>query len=211
MNRSPLDRRGVIIAVAASGLFAPVAARAGGARNAEAELFVQTEGQKALSIVTDRSLSAAARQAAFRQMIDRLADFQRISGFVLGKYGRVITPAQRQRFNAVFKGYAQRLFQTSLAGFKGNRLQVTGSVIRGPGDTVVNAVVSGDPRSGPLSVAWRVLGAQGTFKAVDVQARGVWLAITLQQDFVSTIDNAGGDIELLIARLEADAAPGRRP
>jgi phospholipid transport system substrate-binding protein len=209
MNRSSLNRRGVIIA--ASSLVAPVTAWAAAVRNAEAELFVQTEGQRALSIVTDRSLSAAARESAFRQMIDRLADFQRISGFVLGKYGRVITPAQRQRFNAVFKGYAQRLFQTSLAGFKGNQLQVTGSVVRGTGDTVVNTVISGDPRNGPMPVAWRILGALGTFKAVDVQARGVWLAITLQQDFVSTIDNAGGDIEVLIARLEADAAPGRRP
>jgi phospholipid transport system substrate-binding protein len=211
MNASILDRRGVILAVAAAGLFAPVAARASGVRNAEAELFVQTEGQKALSIVTDRTLNAAARDAAFRLMIDRLADFQRISGFVLGKYSRAITPAQRQRFNAVFKGYAQRLFQSSLAGFKGNRLQVTGSVIRAPGDAVVNAVVSGDSRGGPVAVAWRVLGAPGSFKAVDVQVRGVWLAITLQQDFVSTIDNAGGNIEVLIARLEADAAPARRP
>ena len=210
MNPLPLNRRGVVAALAASGLFAP-AAHARAARNAEAEQFVQTEGQRALLIVTDRNLSAAAREAAFRQMIDRLADFQRISGFVLGKYARVITPAQRQRFNAVFRGYAQRLFQTSLAGFKGNQLQVTGSVVRGPGDTVVNTVVKGDARSGAMPVAWRVLGAPGTFKAVDVQARGVWLAITLQQDFISTTDNAGGDIEVLIGRLEADAPPGRRP
>ena len=211
MKRSPLNRRGVITAFAVSSLFAPVSARARAVRNPEAEQFVQTEGQKALSIVSVRSLSTAARESAFRQMIDRLADFQRISSFVLGKYARIITPAQRQRFNAVFKGYAQRLFQTSLAGFKGSQLQVAGSVVRSPGDTVVNTVVSGDSGSGPMPVAWRVLGAPGTFKAVDIQARGVWLAITLQQDFVSTTDNAGGDIEVLITRLEADATPGRRP
>lgn len=209
MSASTLNRRGVIAALAASGLFAPDAALARAARNAEAEQFVQTEGQKVLSVVASRTLSPPAREAAFRQMIDQLADFHRISGFVLGKYARIITPAQRQRFNAVFKGYAQRLFQTSLAGFKGNQLQIAGSVIRGPSDTVVNTVVSGDPRNGPMPVAWRVLGGPGTFKAVDVQARGVWLAITLQQDFVSTIDNAGGNIDVLIARLEADATPGR--
>lgn len=211
MTQTPSNRRGMIAALAASGLILPTFALARAARNTAAEQFVQTEGQKALSIVSDRRLTLAAREAAFRQMIDQLADFQRISGFVLGKYARGITPAQRQRFNGAFKEYAQRLFQTSLAGFKGNKLQITGSVVRSPGDTVVNTVVSGDPRSGPMSVAWRVLGAPGAFKAVDVQARGVWLAITLQQDFVSTIDNAGGDVEVLIARLEADAAPGRRP
>ena len=204
MTLPTLNRRGLVVALAAAGLSAPLVAQARAARDAEAEAFVQTEGQKVLTVVTNRALSPAAREASFRQMIDQLADFQRISGFVLGKYARVITPAQRQRFNAVFKGYAQHLFQTSLAGFKGNQLQVVGSVVRAPGDTVVNAIVSGDPKSAPLTVAWRILGRPGSFKAVDVQARGVWLAITLQQDFVSTIDNGGGNIDVLIARLEAD-------
>jgi len=39
---------------------------------------------------------------------------------------------------------------------------------------------------------------------VDVQVSGVWLAITQQQDFVSTIDNAGGKIDVLIAQLAQD-------
>lgn len=203
MTHPSLTRRGALAALAAGSLLSPTAAQAR-VRDPEAEAFVQREGQKALTVVTNRSLTPAARDAAFRQMIDQLADFQRISGFVLGKYGRVITPAQRQRFNLAFKDYARRLFQTSLEGFKGNQLQVTGSVVRGPGDAVVNTTVTGDPRSGPQVVAWRILGGPGTFKAVDVQTRGVWLAITLQQDFVSTIDNAGGNIDVLIARLEAD-------
>ena len=41
---------------------------------------------------------------------------------------------------------------------------------------------------------------------VDVQVKGVWLAITQQQDFVSTIDNHGGNIDVLIKQLIADAA-----
>ena len=40
---------------------------------------------------------------------------------------------------------------------------------------------------------------------VDVQFKGVWLAITQQQDFVSTIDNAGGNIDVLISQLQRDA------
>jgi phospholipid transport system substrate-binding protein len=52
-------------------------------------------------------------------------------------------------------------------------------------------------------VSWRVLGEGGSWKVVDVQASGIWLAITEQQDFVSTIDNHGGDIDVLIAQLKA--------
>lgn len=198
------DRRHAALGLLAAALTPAVAfART---RDPQAEQFVQTEGQKALSVVANRAVPASARDAAFRQMIDQLADFQRITGFVLGKYARVATPAQRQQFNSVFRVYAQNLFQSHLAGFKGNRLQVTGSVVRGPGDVVVNTTVSGDPNAGPLPVAWRVLGGPGSYKAVDVQTRGVWLAITLQQDFVSTIDNAGGDVTVLITRLQRETA-----
>jgi phospholipid transport system substrate-binding protein len=35
-----------------------------------------------------------------------------------------------------------------------------------------------------------------------VQVSGIWLAITQQQDFVSTIDNAGGNVDVLIGQLE---------
>ena len=35
---------------------------------------------------------------------------------------------------------------------------------------------------------------------------GVWLAITQQQDFVSTVDNAGGNIDVLIGQLRQQAA-----
>lgn len=204
MTRPTLHRREAALSLLAAALV-PTAALAR-ARDALAEAFVQAEGQKALTTVSNRSLSPAARDAAFRQMIDQLADFQRISGFVLGKYARVMTPAQRQQFNSVFRVYAQNLFQTHLAGFKGNQLKVTGSVVRGPGDVVVNTIVSGDRDAGPLTVAWRVLGGPGSYRAVDVQTRGVWLAITLQQDFISTIDNAGGDVTVLINRLQRETA-----
>jgi phospholipid transport system substrate-binding protein len=51
-------------------------------------------------------------------------------------------------------------------------------------------------------VNWRVIrGADGRYKAVDVQVEGVWLAITEQQDFVSTLDNHNGDINVLINQL----------
>lgn len=204
MTRSPFDRRHAALGLLVAAL-TPAAAFAR-ARDLQAEQFVQTEGQKALSVVANRALTAPARDAAFRQMIDQLADFQRITGFVLGKYARVATPEQRRQFNSVFRIYAQNLFQSHLAGFKGDRLQVTGSVVRGPGDVVVNTIVSGDASAGPLPVAWRVLGGPGAYKAVDVQTRGVWLAITLQQDFVSTIDNAGGDVAVLITRLQRETA-----
>jgi phospholipid transport system substrate-binding protein len=108
---------------------------------------------------------------------------------------------QRQRFNQVFRAHVQRVFLKQLVAYRGGQLRVTGSAARSPTDAVINSLVR--VGSTDEAVNWRVLGAPGALKVVDVQAKGVWLAITLQQDFVSTIDNAGGDVEVLVRKLES--------
>ena len=51
-----------------------------------------------------------------------------------------------------------------------------------------------------------IRGADGHYRAVDVSIEGVWLAITEQQDFVSTLDNNHGDINVLIGQLRTQTA-----
>ena len=83
---------------------------------------------------------------------------------------------------------------------------VTGSQVRKPGDVIVVTAFTGAENSQPIDLAWRVLGGGSNWKIVDVQVKGVWLAITQQQDFISTIDNHGGNVDVLINQLVADAA-----
>jgi len=195
-----------VASLAASGQAAPAMAQAapGNGRDPQAEQFVQTNAQKVISVLADRSMSVAQKDATFHREVDAIADVPKITNFVLGKYARTITPQQRQQFASAFRAYAERVYQTRLGDFHGETLKVTGSIVRKPGDVIVNSVVTGGQTSQPLPVAWRVLGSGGSWKVVDVQVKAVWLAITQQQDFVSTIDNAGGDIGVLIARLQRD-------
>lgn len=196
-----------VASLAASGQAGPAMAQAapGNGRDPQAEQFVQTNAQKVISVLADRSMSVAQKNATFHREVDSIADVPKITNFVLGKYARTITPQQRQQFASAFRAYAERVYQTRLGDFHGETLKVTGSIVRKPGDVIVNSVVTGGQTSQPLPVAWRVLGSGGSWKVVDVQVKAVWLAITQQQDFVSTIDNAGGDIGVLIARLQRDS------
>jgi phospholipid transport system substrate-binding protein len=185
---------------------APVAlAQAAGGREPQAEQFVQASAQRVVAVLADRKLSVAQKNATFHDAINELADVPKVTNFVLGKYARTITPAQRQQFATAFRAYAESVYQNRISDYRGEKLTVTGSVIRKPGDVVVNTSISGGQLDKPVAVAWRVQGAAGSWKVVDVQFKGVWLAITQQQDFVSTIDNAGGDIGVLIAQLQRDA------
>jgi len=195
----------LIMLFGALGAAPPALAQDAGGREPQAEQFVQDAAQRVVAVLADRKLSIAQKDATFHQAINELADVPKVTNFVLGKYGRTITPAQRQQFATAFRAYAESVYQNRISDYRGEKLVVTGSVVRKPGDVVVNTAISGGQLDRPVVVNWRVQGAGGSWKVVDVQFKGVWLAITQQQDFVSTIDNAGGDIGVLIAQLQRDA------
>ncbi|TCS14436.1 ABC transporter substrate-binding protein [Caulobacter sp. BK020] len=204
----PTRRFAQLALVALIGLGALSQARpalAQAARDPQAEQFVQTRAQRVITVLADKNQSIAQKKATFHQAIDQLADVPKITNFVLGKYARTVTPDQRQRFAAAFRVYAESVYQNRISDYHGEVLKVTGSTVRKPGDVIVNTTISGGQIGQPLPVAWRVLGGGTSWKVVDIQFKGVWLAITQQQDFVSTIDNAGGNIDVLISQLQRDA------
>jgi phospholipid transport system substrate-binding protein len=184
----------------------PTPAAAQAARDAQAEAFVSSQSQRALAILNNRAMPQAQKAAQFRTFVDQVADVPRITNFVLGKYNRTINPAQRAQFAQVFREYASGVYESRLDEYKGERFQVTGSVVRKPGDVVVNSLVSGGQMREPQTVRWRVIRGPAGWKVVDVEVLGVWLAITQQQDFVATVDNAGGNIDVLIRQLRTQVA-----
>lgn len=198
-----LTRRGLVLAAGGLAL-SPAAALAQAARDSSAEQFVLAAAEKVLGIL--RQPASAQRSSVFDQAIDELVDMPKISGFVLGKYGRTIAPAQRTRFDSVFRRYAEGVYEKRLAEYRHATLKVVGSQVRRPGDVVVHTQLSGGPPGDPLIASWRVTRDGGAWKIIDLEFKGVWLAITQQQDFVSTIDNAGGNVDVLIGQLEREAA-----
>ena len=173
----------------------PAAAQSS-ARDASAEAFVQTEANIALNIL--RSGNVGAEKQQFRAFVDRVADVPRISRFVLGKYARSATPQQMAEFGEVFRAYANGVYESRLGQYGGQGLKVTGSIVRKPGDVVVQSQITG-PKA--QVVQWRVVQSGGGWRVVDVNVAGVWLALTQEQDFVSTLDNNRGDLNVLIRQL----------
>lgn len=210
MSPPPSRRHALRAAAAVLALAAlPRPGRTQGRGDPQAEQFVRTAARQFLQVLSDRGLSVSAKETAIRQLIDQIVDVPRITGFVLGKYARTITPAQRQAFNIAFRAYAESVYQRHISDFRGETLTVAGSVVRKPGDVVVATVIAGGAGREPRNVSWRLLNGGGGWRVVDAQISGVWLAITQQQDFVSTIDNARGDINVLIAQLQNDVRQKR--
>jgi len=190
----------------APGPLSSIAHAQAGARNPAAEQYVQVQAQRALDILSQHRGDPASEKRLFRGFVDQVADVPKITTFVLGKYARTITPTQRQAFATVFRQYAANVYESRLSDYHGETMKVTGSVARTPTDIIVASQVSGGKLDQPIVVSWRVLGENGGWRVVDVQVAGVWLAITEQQDFVSTIDNASGNVDVLIGQLQKQVA-----
>jgi phospholipid transport system substrate-binding protein len=174
------------------------------ARDAGAEAYVQQGAREVLAVLNDHSRADAAKKEAFRALVNKLIDVPKVTRFVLGKYARTATPDQYNRFATAFRTYAENVYMKRIDDYHGEKIIVTGSVVRKPGDVLVTTQLAGGRSQQPTNIVWRVLGDGGNWKVVDVQVSGVWLAITQQQDFVATIDNAGGKVDVLINQLQQD-------
>jgi phospholipid transport system substrate-binding protein len=183
-------------------LFLPVAALAQTpVRERDAEAFVSTKATEALRILNDKTLTLNDKARLFRGFVDETADVPRITGFVLGKYRRRLNADEYAEFSSLFREYAIDTYETRLNEYGGERLRVTGSTQRKPGDAVVVSVIEGGDLDKPQPVKWRVIKSGNDWRVVDVEVLGVWLAITQQQEFVALMDNAGGKAQPLLNEL----------
>ena len=194
---------------AALALVAAPAAAQSTTSAADAERFVQTNAQDV--IATLQSLESGERdiasvKAEFREKITELADVERITNFVLGRYRRGADEADLAAFRETFREYAIGVYETELTNYAGQTFAVTGSVTRRPGDYVVQSVIRGDGDA--TEVNWRVQeNGDGALKVLDAEVAGVWLAQTQREQITSIIGDARGDVgaatEALRERLDA--------
>ncbi|MCR9130497.1 MAG: ABC transporter substrate-binding protein [Alphaproteobacteria bacterium] len=207
--------------LAAAALILTGAASAQDTSASEAEAFVESNAQSVIE--TLQALQAGERdldevRAEFRDRIDRLADVERITNFVLGRYRRTASEEDLAAFSETFREYAISVYETELTNYAGQTLSVTGSVTRSPGDYVVRSEVTGGPDGRTYDVNWRVLESDGELQVLDAQVFGVWLAQTQREQILSIIGNNRGQVsaatEALNDRLEnsgtqaADAPQG---
>lgn len=182
----------------------------------DAENFVSENAQEVISSL--QALDAGERQldavrADFRDKVQSLADVDRITNFVLGRYRRTADEAQLSEFRDTFREYAFSVYENELTNYAGQTLDVTGSVTRSPGDYIVETVVTGGPEGREYDVNWRVLeNDSGDLQVVDVQVMGIWLAQTQREQITSVIGNNRGDVsaatELLRSKLNSGDLPG---
>jgi phospholipid transport system substrate-binding protein len=200
MGSFVLARRALI-----SAIFGVVAFASAGPALADrdAETFAQGLIDRGVGIL--RNSADPQRRAKFREFILAYADARKTAMFTLGNYRRSASDADIEAFVKAFTDFATAVYESRLDQYKGQTLKVTGSIDNKPGDVTVNMVVVDPGVRDPLRVAFRLLGANGNYRFVDVQVAGIWLSVEQRDQFASYLSQNGGSVPKLTAHLNSQA------
>ena len=197
----------VTLTLAFAGLpFAPPALAASVQTPTPAETFVAGNIQKGLAILNTKQLSIVQRQAQFQTFLLGLTDMTRIADFALGQYRRDASPADLAVFESVFQDYAVAVYQSYLAKYAGQKLNVTGSTERAPDDFIVRTNLtdpgdhSGQP---PQEVDFRVRTETGRPIVLDFSFAGISLASMERDQFTTFLGQNSSSIPKLSLQLSA--------
>lgn len=190
--------RFVSLAVALAGLWLITPAQA--ASTDDASKFVQNLGDQALSIITNKSFSKDKKQAGLEKIFTANVDFHWIGRFVMGRFWRQATDAQKTRYLKEYQRFLTLHYTARFADYSNGSFKVVSTKDDGDGDfTVAMQLQSDEKNSEPVLVDYRIRRSGGGFKIFDVIVEGVSLIATQRSEFASVITNNG--IDYLIDQL----------
>lgn len=182
----------LVIGVAAAAL---VAMPASANSNFDAQGVIEMTNDQLADFLADGSLDTAEAS----KLMDLIA-VDEISRFALGKYARTADDAALSTYQTAFKGYLQNQLQSHLSDIGAVQFEIVNTIERDSDDIIVETTATG--ADAELSeVNWRLKKIGGTWKVVDVEAMGLWLAIEQRAQFDAKLGSNGGDVEALAADL----------
>jgi phospholipid transport system substrate-binding protein len=192
-----MDRRLFLAAVAAL-LPLPRLARAAPAP-ADAQKFIDELGDSTVKSLTGPDLSEAERDTRFRSLLESQFDLPGISKFVLARYWRAASDAERADFQRLFETLLVQAYAKKFAEYAGERFKVSSSLANDDGSITVNSLINRS-NGDVVRLDWRVADAGG-LKISDLSVDGISLRTTYRSDVASVIQNNGGNVAGLLGAL----------
>ena len=197
----------VIPAILVSAILIFGAARPAGAQAIAGDPgdFVHSFTTEAIAALADQTLPVDRREAEFRRLLVANFDMERIGRFVLGRYWRKASEAQRAEFHRLFEDMTVITYSQRLSQYAGESVKVGGIRNRTEkGVTVSSRIVRA--KGSPIAVDWRLRRTGDGWRVVDVRIEGVSMAITQRQEMGAVIKTAGGRVDGLLDKLRETAA-----
>lgn len=188
----------IVIALAAM----PGLARA---QSSPVEQYVTTEVAAGLSILQDKSLTAAERRQHVHDFLLALLDTKRIALYALGDARQTASQTDLDAYCDAFRQFMAASYTSRLTGYDGQTLKVTGSLEHAANDYIVQALIvdpSDMPGAQEPEVDLRVVSEDGKFYVVDASIEGIWLGLAQHDDFQGFLKQHNNDVAALTAHLK---------
>ncbi|MEM8920963.1 MAG: ABC transporter substrate-binding protein [Pseudomonadota bacterium] len=176
--------------------------------DARAEAFVEENAKNVLQTLSSPDLTSAERTSVFSDYMNQFADIPRVARFAVGRYGRQMSAEEFDAYFEAFTEYAMAVYEVQLDQYRGETINVTGSIDLKPGDVVVKSQIPDMDTGDVLNIEWRVRQDKNNpdaYKVLDVavnlEGSQIWLAQEQRAQFVAILDRANGDVNELINRI----------
>lgn len=212
MNMWP---RSLITALAAAAVLlvavttVPAAAQA---LSEQAQQHVRSAADRTTSILARGDMTPAEQAEAMRPLLHEYFGVEEIGAWVVGRYWRGATEAERQEFLRLFQDFVLYAYAQQFQQYGGEQLRVESATPIADDTALVESVVVRPSADTNPRVTWRVTRVNnGTLQIRDVTVEGVSMAQTQRSDFTATIQQRGGTLAALndvlgakVAQLKAD-------
>lgn len=167
-----------------------------------AEQFVKNVTKDGIENIINANIPQKEKDARFEKLFNNALDLKFIGQFVLGRYWRIATPAQREAFIDAYRELNIQTWSKRFDEFKGRRFIFQGTTPSNSANQVfVNTEVPMD-QGAPAKVVWRVKQTGDSYKIVDIIIENVSLAITARNEYSAYIKKAPNGVDDLIKDLQ---------
>lgn len=198
-----LDRRDFVLVLAAG---SASLAWLGGVRPTDAapgpESYVKAIGNDVIALAKSGAQGGSLR-SRFVSLLQRHSDIRGIALFSLGTYQKQLPSSERGKYFELVIRYAAGFFAYYVDDFAGTGFDVKSSKPRGKSIEVESSIVYDGGRTAP--VRWSVVKTGSGYRVNDVNVRGIWLSLQMQQQFTSVLKRNRGDFQALFKYLRENA------
>lgn len=169
----------------------------------QAVKMVQNVTKEGIEKIINSNDSAEEKNKVFRTLFTENLDLDFIGKYVLGRYWRTATPAQKKEFIELYKEFNVQTWSQRFDEFKGKEFVFEGtSAANNPNQVFVDTNVPMQ-EGAPASVKWRVNDVNGKLKIIDIIIENVSLAQTARNEYTSFIAKSPKGVEGLLENLRA--------
>ena len=164
--------------------------------------FINSISTEASNILSSNELRALKIEKLIK-IGEKAVDINGIGAYTLGKHRKVLTDAQKDQYQKIFRNYFLKSFSNRLVEYKEAKIVVISEDIKNEKYTIVKSKLVATSSRPEISIDWRVYTKDPSKPLIrDLIIEGLSLARTQKEEFNSILLNNDGNINALFDVLE---------